>query len=273
LHIYEKFLAACPPGVPRWYSTENMTRHKPCTPRALEMLRGWLKPGAPARKIINVHLTDGARFDDASEYSFWVYGEEPGESTYGAYANVIRCAFPARWAVEKPAELLAFAVDACEHLPFQSGHAGFVLETNEYQRQPSHTAAWRLSMQHPGLDIANFLTDALALQREAIKGVNWLTMLGADFAGHIGGVAAMRHKLPDAIGIIPAGEGVILRAGPAPRSGDVNREDRLPEYRAVYKLVAPLQDPIVQRYTAFSLPGGDHKEKTTAWLRRFADAR
>jgi len=271
LYIYEKFLAACPPGIPRWYATENMTRNKPCTPRALNMLRGWLKPGAPARKVINIQLTDGTRFDDASEYSFWVYGEEPGEMTYGVYANVIRCAFPGRWAVDMPEELLAFTVDVCEHFPFQSGHAGFVLEINEYYRGASHTAAWRLSVQHPGLDISNPITDSLALKRDAIKGVNWLTILGNDFATRLGGVDSLRQQLPDSVGILPVAGGVILQAGPAPRWGHINRGDILPDYRAVYKIVAPLQDPIVDRYTAFSLPGGDHRDKTKAWLRRFAD--
>jgi len=98
-----------------------------------------------------------------------------------------------------------------------------------------------------------------------------LTILGPEFADRIGGVAAIRHALPESVGVIQVGNGVILRAGPVPGWGHVNRQDLLPDYRAVYKVVSPLQDPIVQRYTSFSLPGGDHKQKTTAWLRRFAD--
>jgi hypothetical protein len=202
LHIYEKFLTACPPDRLRWYSTENMTRHKPCTPRALDMLRGWLKPGAPARKVINIHLTDGERLDYASEYSFWVYGKEPGDLKHGVHANVIRCAFPGSWGVEKPGELLAFARDMCEHFPFQSGHAGLVLETSEYKRSQSHVAAWRLSMQHPGMDISNLVTDPVTLRREAIKGVNWLTILGAEFTDRVGGVEGLRQELPDSVGVL-----------------------------------------------------------------------
>jgi hypothetical protein len=126
-------------------------------------------------------------------------------------------------------------------------------------------------MQHPGLDISNPITDSLALRRDAIKGVNWLTILGSEFAGRLGGVDSLRKQLPDTVGILPVAGGVILQAGPAPRWGHINRGDILPNYRAVYRIVAPLQDPIVDRYTAFSLPGGDHREKTKAWLRRFAD--
>jgi hypothetical protein len=272
LYIYEKFLAACPPGVPRWFATENMTRHKPCTVRALNMLRGWLKPDAPPRKIVNIHLTDGLQLDDASEYSFWVYGEERGEMTYGQYANVIRCAFPGRWGLEDSDRYLAFVADACEHFPFQSGHGGLVLELSRYARSASHTAAWQLSMQHPGLDISNPITDAIAVGRDAIKGVNWLTILGSEFADRVGGSASLRSELPNSVRVILVNGGVILQAGPAPRWGHVNRRDLLPDYRAVYRIVSPLQEAIFDRYTAFSLPGGDHREKTKAWLRRFADA-
>src|SRR6478752_4766896 len=115
-----------------------MTRHKPCTARALNMLRGWLKPDAQRRKIINIHLTDGLHFDDASEFSFWVYGAEPGDISYGDDANVIRCALPGRWCIEEPSMFLAFVVDVCTHFPFQSGHGGFVLEVSRYTRTASH---------------------------------------------------------------------------------------------------------------------------------------
>lgn len=271
LHIYEKFLALCPPDILQWYATENMTRHKACTPRVLDMLRGWLKPGAPPRKVINIELKNGARYDDASEHSFLVWGKEAGFPGHGVHANLIRCAFPAQWAMEKPAELLAFAVDACEHFPFQSGHAGFALEITPYHQAQCDRAAWRLSMQHPGLDISNSVTDSVALQREGIKGVNWLTMLGSEFADRLGRAEGLRQQLPDSVGVLPVTGGVILRAGPSPRWGHVNRGDLLPDYRAVYKAVAPLQEPIVERYGAFDLPGGDHRDKTKAWLRRFAN--
>lgn len=271
LHIYDRFLAVCPPERLRWYATENMTRHKPVVPRVLDMLPGWLKPGAPARKMINIHLKDSASFDEAPKDSFWVYGIEAASHGHGVEANSIRCTFPGRWGVENADEFFEFVADACAHFPFMSGHAGLVLETSPYYRSDGHIAAWRLSMQHPGFDISNPVTDPNRLRRDGIKGVNWLTILGPEFIRRIGGVTQIRNKLPTSVDVVEVGRGVILRAGPIPRWGHVNRQDLLPDYRAVYKLVAPLQDPIVQRYTSFSLPGGDHKMKTTAWLRRFAD--
>lgn len=269
VHIYDRFFTVCSPERLRWYATENMTKHKPVTPRVLEMLRGWLRPGAAPRKVINIALKDGIGFDEAPEYSFWVYGSEPGDLDHGRDANSIRCAFPGAWAVANPKALLAFAADACAHFPYLWGQAGFALEMSRYYRGQSHIAAWRLSMQHPGLDISNTIADT-SLGLRGVKGVNWLTMLGSDYAGRIGGFDSIRQNLPESVELIPAGDGVILRAGPAPRWGRVNAQDLLPEYRAVYKVVAPLQDPIVQPYPSF-FPGGDGKAKTTAWMRRFGN--
>ena len=126
-------------------------------------------------------------------------------------------------------------------------------------------------MQHPGLDISNVITDSVALQQEAIKGVNWLTVLSEEFADRIGGRAALTEALPHPIEVIPVKAGLILKAGPEPGAGDLDSGDILPEYRAVYQIVSPLQEPLLGRYGSFTLPGGRHRELTQAWLERFAD--
>ena len=271
LHIYDQFLTVCAPERLRWYATENMTKHKPITPRALEMLRGWLKPGAAARKVIDINLKDGIGFDEAPEYSFGVHGSEPGDLYHQRDANSIRCAFPGAWAVESPKALLAFVADACAHFPYLWGQAGFVLEPSRYYREDGETAAWRLSMQHPGLDIYR-LTTTTVVGLLGVRGVNWLTMLGSEYAGRIGGFDTIRRNLPKSVGVIPAGDGVILQAGPVPRWGRVNANDLLPEYRAVYKVITPLLEPILESYPSFDLPGEDYIEKTDAWVQRFGNA-
>ncbi len=272
LGIYERFRALCPPDRLRWYATETTTRHKPVSTRSLGMLRRWLAPDAPARKVVSLDLKDGDGADEAPEYSFSVWGVERGHYGHGRQANTVRCTFPLGWAVGDVEALLAFTVRACTDFPLLYGHAGLVLETSPYYPLEAHPEAWRLSMQHPGFDVSNLTTDSL-LGRRGIKGVNWLTMLGVELAHRLGGSAAIRQALPESVDVMTSGSSVILRAGAQPRPGDVTGHDSLAEYRAVYKLVAPLQEPIVQPYTSFSLPGGDRKAQTTAWLRRFAEIR
>ncbi len=168
LYIYNKFLEICTPERAKWYTTENMKQHKACTPRTLKMLPSWLKPDAPKRPIINIHIKDGDHFADASEYSFWVWGSEEGDRDHGVDSNVIRCAFPAEWCLRRPDEFVDYVVDICNRFPFQSGHAGLALETTIYEQEASETAAWQTSMRHPGFDIANLISDFSALRNQAI---------------------------------------------------------------------------------------------------------
>jgi Protein of unknown function (DUF3396) len=271
LAIYDRYLAGFPPERLRWYATENMTRHKPATARQFNMLRGWLKPGAPPRKEIRIELKDGADDIDTPGCRVEVDGVEAGGYAYGRRTNAIACSFPADPSDSSIASFFDFVADMFDRCPFRWGHAGYALQMSPYRPLDAHLAAWRLSMQHPGVDIVTTNNDYLRVGRAGIKNVNWLTMLGPEFVKLLGGSAALRELLPAEVDVLPVGAGVMIRAVAAPALGHVNRQDRLPAYRAVYKALEPLQRPIVQGFTSFSLPGGDHKEKTTAWLRRFAD--
>jgi hypothetical protein len=269
--FYKRALALMPPGTLKWHATENMSRHKPVTPKVLEMLPGWLRPGAPQRPIVHIHLKDGATYADASGYSIWVWGNEPSQESYhGVNSNVLRCAIPFDAVKGRTSELRDVALEMCADVPFDSGHAGYVLETTRYRQETSERAAFRASMRYPGLDIANPITDSVALRQEAIKGVNWLTAVSYEMLKRIGGLKAVLAALPKAVTIHEVPRGVVFQAGPAPVAGDESTHELAP-YRAVYKALAELQSPLLERYGSFDLPGGTHREKTRAWLRRLSD--
>lgn len=271
LSVYERYLGLCPPGRLSWYATENMTRHKPATARTFDMLRGWLKPGAAPRKELRIQLKDGADEIDTPTWVFEVDGVGPGGYAHGRRTNAIVCSFPADPSKEAIEVFSGFVLQLFEQIPFRWGYAGYALNWSPYRQPSAHMAAWRLSMQHPGADIVLTSTEYLRVGRAGIKNINWMTMLGPELLQEIGGPAALREQLPPEIDIRSIAQGIVIRTGDAPELGHVNRRDTLPAYRAAYKVLEPLQRPIVQGFTSFSLPGGDHKDKTTAWLRRFAD--
>jgi hypothetical protein len=237
------------------------------------MLPGWLKQDAPARPILHLHLKDGDRYADAAGYSFWLWGNEPGEvSSYGRDSNVVRLSIPASRAEERFDTLVALLIDLATHFPFDSGHAGYSLETTQYKLEASHRAAFRLSMNHPGLDIANPITDSVALAQQAIKGVNWLTLLSNEMVSRIGGEQALQAATSSGVLIHALPNGLLLQAGAMPRADDGNDGAGLEPYRAIYRVLAPLQAPLLARYGAFDLPGGDHSAKTREWLTRLGHA-
>jgi hypothetical protein len=222
------------------------------TARALAVVPGWLKNPA-----------------DAAGYSLWLWGNEAGEvSSYGEDANVVRFTVPATHVPGRVDELRALVVDLAQHFPFDSGHAGYVLETTQHRLGESERAAFRLSMNHPGLDIANPITDSVALGRTAIKGVNWLTLLSGERLAQVGGAGAFEPLNRSGVSLQTVGSGALIQAGPEPVADDGSKGDALDAYRAVFGLLAPLQAPMLDRYGAFDLPGGTHRVKTREWLLR-----
>ncbi|MBI4241709.1 MAG: DUF3396 domain-containing protein [Candidatus Rokubacteria bacterium] len=269
LHAYDRFLTLCPAEELRWYCTETMRKHAACTDRALKLLRQWLRTGAPKRDVICIEIKGGEHYASTSDFAFWVYGDERGGS-YERDAEMVRMCFPSAWGHQRSDEMLDLARDLCNHIPFRSGHAGYVLQTTRYAREKSYTAAWKLARRHPGLDIENELRDRLAVRDDGIKGVNWITMLCDEFVKRVGGRKKLDASLPKSMEVLPVQGGLVLKAGAEPSVGDVNRGDRVPLYRSVYRIVAPLQKPAIGRYGPFELPG-DASEKTDAWLQRFAE--
>jgi hypothetical protein len=236
----------------------------------LNTLRGWLKPGAPHRDTISIEIRDGEHWYDTADYQFFLYGAEEGMRTRGVVANMLRMSFPPEWGIDKAGDSLELTRELCAGIPFQSGHAGFVFQTTEYDESESFTAAYKLAMRYRGFDIQNEIGDMVAVRQDGIKGVNWLTCLCSAYVERLEGERALRGSLPKGVEIVDVKGGLILKAGPAPIRGDVNRREDLSLYKAVYKAVEPLQKPTLDRYGAFSLHGGTASERTIAWHQRLS---
>jgi hypothetical protein len=271
LACYDKFLELCSKDRLRFYCTETMSTHKPVTNRTFNMLATWFKAGALPKEDIGLELKDGDTYDSTATFVFRISGSEKGSVGYGKDANVVKMAFPADWGLTRTDQMLGLMSELCNLLPFDSGHAGFSFESSRYQKAKSQTYAWRMSMRHRGIDISRIPPDTMAVGQDGIKGVAWLTALGGKFIKELGGAKKIRQTLSREIEVVEVGEGMILKAGPAPATGDKNRGESLPRYREVYRLVAPLVDVAANRSLSFSLGAADNSEMTRAWFHRFGD--
>ena len=229
LAIYDRFLSWCPKEALAFYATENMRRHKPISKSTFGMLPTWLKPAAPAREFIRLQLTDGEQYQDAPRHKFDAFGVEPKSKQFVlGHANLMSLAFPADSDAAAATTLRDRFLEICELMPFQSGHSGHSFECSKYASEQSQTHAWSLSMRHPGVDISRITDDAIAVGRDAVKGVGWLTALGGEFVSTLGGLPKIKRALPRDVELIELKGGVVLQAGSAPAIGDVNRSDKLP---------------------------------------------
>jgi hypothetical protein len=271
LGCFDRFLHLCPAEQIKYYATENMLLHKPVNRRTFGMLKTWLKPGAPPREFIALELIDGEAYNWAPKFKFRVWGNEPESLTFGEDGNFIHMAFPPEWGLQRPDEMAQLLRDLAEDFPYRSGLAGFGFQCSRYDKWESEDYAWARSMRHRGIDIFIHPYDTKAVGHDAIKGVNWLTLLDDAFVKRLGGKKRLREALPDAVEVTDVPRGVLIKAGPLPRLGDTNRRRFLPEYKEVYKVVAPLAEPGYDRTIMF-LAGrsdDDYEDNTRAWQRRF----
>src|SRR5262249_38312992 len=94
--------------------------------------------------------------------------------------------------------------------------------------------------------------------------VNWLTLLGPELLGELGGVGAVHHALSgDVVSVMSLGPGVCIRAGETPQLGDLNRRDDLPLYRKVGSYLSKYRGT-----QEIELTGLDEDE-SEEWLARF----
>ncbi|TQF08733.1 DUF3396 domain-containing protein [Myxococcus llanfairpwllgwyngyllgogerychwyrndrobwllllantysiliogogogochensis] len=83
----------------------------------------------------------------------------------------------------------------------------------------------------------------------------------------LGGLKALRSQLPAEVELLEARHGALVKAGPAPMTGDVDHAEMLPLYREVYRLLAPWIAIAADQSMAMRL-GGGAIPRTEAWYRR-----
>ena len=97
-----------------------------------------------------------------------------------------------------------------------------------------------------GLDVHDpleFSIEAKAVHNR-IKCVNWLTVLGDEIVGELGGLAVLKSALEPECTLHPYPGGVMIQAGEAPRLGDVDvpgSSELLEPYRKVASLTKPVR--------------------------------
>jgi hypothetical protein len=160
-------------------------------------------------------------------------------------------------------ELLTLLTTMARPFPFRCGIVGLSLCWNDMSvdrdiQVPKLIGA--LLKRYPGFNLGT----PRELCDQDLPPVNWLTLIGPELLGKLGGVDAVRQALADdAISVIPLGPGACIRAGEAPQLGDLNRGDNLPVYR---KVGAYLKE--YRGHQEIELDGLN-EEESEAWLARF----
>lgn len=261
----ETFLADWGPRL-TWYADEDLGRFRPATAKRLRRPVERLRDRAKAMTLYAWTMSAGASYESPSALGFQSYlqGDASGPLSF------VRASFPpeAYAGVAGAARFVELVRQWAVRLPLFHGYGGLALNQSEPDRQTRSWILPAISRRFPGFEIDDCGGTVLRGQA-AIKGVNWLTLVGDRFLSRVGGVESLRSGLDPAIETLPIDDrGVIFRLGEQPQTGDLQLGERLPLYRELSRVLAPLRmtehpalGPI--EYGSFGPEG------TALWLRRF----
>jgi hypothetical protein len=131
-------------------------------------------------------------------------------------------------------EVLALVTAMARPFPFRYGTVGFSLCWNDMSVDRDIAVPkliGPLLKRYPGFNVGT----PRELCDQNMPPVNWLTLLGPELLGKLGGNSQIRKAFSreEAIVVAPLGDGALIKAGDAPKLGDRNRNDNLPDYRKV----------------------------------------
>jgi hypothetical protein len=188
-----------------------------------------------------------------------LFGPEPYDTELAAG---FRATFPIERFTGDIGQFLGLVKSMAQKVPVFHGYAGFAFNTplDIEQEETAKPLLFGPGMRFQGLDIDD--TISMRWCRKSIKGVSWLTLVASELLEKVGGIAAVRAQVSDAIVLHDMPWGTLIQAGRGPGAGDVNAGDRLPFYREVNKVLRPIR--------VVDLPSIGHlgREKTDIWLRR-----
>ena len=252
----------------RFYRTGDMKRFRAMDTKAIEGPNYWFSdPNILATKILGYRAHSGKKAGQVQSPAIRMTLLGPLDPP----RFVLRIVLPVEWG-DDPDQVIALVRDALAELPLSSGYAGYSLFWEDSDSLVDREVLqWSipLMLRYPGLGYGDAVRMSNGAQH-GVAAVNWLTFLGAEATAALGGLAGLERNAPAGVSVLALGKaGVILRAGDAPQIGDVNRQETVPIYGAVGKLVADVVAPDEALEQIFIKGMSD--EDAHDWLRRFFD--
>lgn len=264
LECYREYLELCRPKL-TWYGSETSSTYRAATPKVLQIPFRRLPEAIANGKLWSWASYAGEDYRDAAPYQFEAFVQS---DSY--HQSSFRAAFPVATFGAELGHFIALVKRFAEHVPFSFGYAGFSFSESQEakRRQANEIYLVAAAMRFAGVEVeGEFHIPTRLCCKENIKGVNWLTLISSPFVEQLGGKAALRAQLGEAITLHELPTGLMIQAGPAPGLGDVNAGEQLPFYREVHRTLTPVRNlshwPLGNR--AF------WQEETRRWMNRFND--
>jgi len=257
---WEVYQRVCPSDKRRFIKTTEMFFWDELSkPDRLESLAPYLE-GQDERLDHGVAFRD----DDLVEgWSFNVEGVLPDDLDVDQCASFCQVLFPPNTNHTKVYEL---ALGLANSLDFLSGHAGYSCVFDPWRKFTAFDTIYAWAKRYWGLDVQD-LNLTLPCVLDAIKGANWLTMVGSEFWDRLTFSGEKFPQFKTAVTVTATKFGKMIRAGEVPVLADRNRREFPIEYAEVE---AALWDLKLQDHPEFAGRFGV-EEATMKWFRRLKE--
>ncbi|MFT3717337.1 type VI immunity family protein [Pseudorhodoferax sp.] len=162
--------------------------------------------------------------------------------------------------------LYGLARGLADELPLLSGHAGYTVQFDARLKNAAFDQIYAWAKRYLGVEVED-LNLTLPLMRDAIKGANWLTLVGHNLWAQLMDHPDRAHELPEGVTYERLQYAGLFRAGVKPVLGDRNRRDFPYLYAVMEKVLRPLK---LQHHPEFAGRFG-REQATEAWLYRLLD--
>jgi hypothetical protein len=245
-----------------WYRTETMRRSRAVAPKDLEAFETWFGSSLGKRNEYELVLGSGEK---PGEIGPWAFRFAVDRTALPDVLGYFQFSVPATFAREQAHDFKRLARGVFEAADFLSGYAGLGITFDAGDLDKRRDEVIRgLCSRFIGLDCSDVLSETEALG-DAIKGVNWLTFVGARLAERVGGPPGVASLVRDGVSVEPLGaRGLMVQAGPAPILGDRDSQENVEPYRVADEALRAIRVDGL-----FPLPGFEDEIDTAAWVRRF----
>jgi len=262
--LLDPFLAVLPDKTPLYVLGNNDRQYKNLTPQSMRRIRQTLKELDKRGRFYSIK--DAPEFN-AGRFSLEVHVG----STHATLADSVQLALPVEWGdPENASRVVELFSKYVTSVPFWTGVAGygFSLVWGREFEQKGMPVNFQLAKRFHGVLIRDRNQENILVKK--LKSAGWLTYLNRELVEKVGGAEALTSAVGPAVTVSPLGDGLLLRTGPTPPVGDVNRQDKDVEpLAAVNRAIKQIR---IQRWLSTNLFNADlsqTREPADAWLARF----
>jgi hypothetical protein len=268
LEVWNRFLAWRGSDVMTWARLGGGNKSRKMTKAAHKTIESWLEGSRPYGRICFITVQNG-EWEQIGDEGFRVYGDDDelnldsGDTTI----NFVQIRVPLAVAEDGDA-LAARLIEIAAPLELVCGTAGLMLHTTPFGVGDLWQEIRGLVTRFEGVE-PDGVERAKWRAILGLTGINWLTFVGPQHLGKLGGLEAVEAKAAAAPDVTAqrVGQGIVLRAGPRPRVCDRNEPSpAVDPYRQVHRIVGPalfLDEDYAFHHKHFD------GEATVEWLQRF----